>query len=864
MTAGRHGGAATCRSTSQPTTPAADPLEEAALVGALIAAALAAAADNGASIADLAAALAHLGPGVVRDAMYAHVAEGIRSLLRDGTLAGTARLGEVGMVRALGIDAATLLGLRAQAAPLAELPTRAASYADRRHREQAAEQARPDAAQPMGLITSAAADRGGQPTGHDTDEAGPGGERRGKRGWRFDPAIELVVVGAWRLSCEYSERNPSGGIVAQVELRAGDAACYADRLLLGSAHGRKSFLDAVLVMKRPRPPKQLVARLPRALIDLGVAVTGRVEVLEAAQATRARDRSGRQTSHSTGGLPAIVVNDRPMRDITADAIAALRRGNVPVARFFRFGNGALRLRHGATTTPELLTGAVLRGELDRLAEWVHITRTAAWPVPPPLHVVKDIVALPEIDLPVLNRIVQAPVFVPDGQGARLVETAGFDALSGIYLDLGRLGPVPFLSADEALSLIDELLHDFPFVDAASRAHAIAGLLQPVVRDLIDGPTPLLALDAPTERTGKGLLASCIAMVDTGTAAFPMSLPRDDDELDKRIVASLLAGYEIILIDNVARLLDSPSLSAALTAQTYRGRLLGESKILDLPNLSLWIVSGNNLDLSGEIRGRSLSSRLDAGVAHPGRRREFLHRPLLSWVRANRPRLVGAVLALVRAWVEAEMPAPTAPEAVLGGFEEYVRVVGGILEFHGISGFLGDRARLDSQLNEEAGEWELLCERVWRAFQDHPFTAREALALAKGQEGAEPLLVDIWNGRNALAASQRLGHSLHRHRDRRYGRFALRQFVGLDGHSGVQRFRLVPVGEGRDKTQQTPQTRHSSSESASSDAGFAGFAGDPREGGDVEGVGPETASAASAGRPEPVGSPAAAGPWEAEP
>jgi len=51
-------------------------------------------------------------------------------------------------------------------------------------------------------------------------------------------------------------------------------------------------------------------------------------------------------------------------------------------------------------------------------------------------------------------------------------------------------------------LFNELLGDFPFVDEASRAHTLALMLEPFVRPLIKGPTPLYLIDAPT-RGGPG-------------------------------------------------------------------------------------------------------------------------------------------------------------------------------------------------------------------------------------------------------------------------------------------------------------------------------------------------------------------------
>ena len=666
-------------------------------------------------------------------------------------------------------------------------------------------------------------------------EPSPAARRRGKRSWEFVPPLEMVVEELWVLRSSFARRDGAGRVVSRLELARGSASpCWRDEVLVGSSHGRMGFVrDALAGLSDDDGPPPSADRLARAVLDLGAAVEARVDEVEGG------DHDAHHPSHCpkrrSSGLPEIVVNNRPMREITQDAVAAIQRGNEVGPRFFRFGTGLVRLRHTPGLVSELLSRSGLRGELDRLADFVVIPRGAAAlaevvgldveprPVPPPLFVVDDLLALPEPDLPRLTRVATVPTFVAADGEVRLLVEPGYDMNSGILLDLSQLGRVPDLSPQVALDLLtEELLGDFPFVDDASRAHVMAALFQPFVRDLIDGPTPLLAIDAPTARTGKTLLASCVSTLATGTTAHPMFLPRDDDELDKRIIASLLAGHAVVLIDNVARMLNSPSLSAALTADKYRGRLLGKSTMVELPNRALWVVTGNNLDFSGEILGRSLTCRLDARVEHPGRRGNFRHRHLLGWVKDSRAHLVGALLALVRAWVAAGMPAATAPNALLGGFEGYVRVVGGIIEYLEIPGFLCDRERLAAARGSGSGEWEALCHRLRETFGDHAFTAREALAEARGTDGSEPLLVEIWNGRGALSASQRLGHALHRHRDRRYGRFVIRQ-LEPDRHSGAQRFQLEVPG-----LDETLQTRHSSSEWPNSDAGFAGFPSDPAD------------------------------------
>src|SRR5262249_46038918 len=153
-------------------------------------------------------------------------------------------------------------------------------------------------------------------------------------------------------------------------------------------------------------------------------------------------------------------------------------------------------------------------------------------------------------------------------------------------------------------LLEELLGDFPFRDDASRAHALAALLLPFVRHLIDGPTPLHLLDAPVEGTGKTLLAAVIALVATGRSAEALAEGSGDEEWRKRLTAVLAEGPTFILLDNLRRVLDSGALAAALTAVVWKDRLLGFSKMAVLPNTAVWLASGNNTSLSRELIRRT--------------------------------------------------------------------------------------------------------------------------------------------------------------------------------------------------------------------------------------------------------------------
>jgi hypothetical protein len=88
------------------------------------------------------------------------------------------------------------------------------------------------------------------------------------------------------------------------------------------------------------------------------------------------------------------------------------------------------------------------------------------------------------------------------------------------------------------------------------------------------------------------------------------------------------------------------LAALLTAPTIKDRVLGSSKAV--PNTALILLTGNNLTLAGDLTRRILVGRIDPQTDQPHARR-FGFDPLAVCLGA-RPRLIEAVLTLLRGWL----------------------------------------------------------------------------------------------------------------------------------------------------------------------------------------------------------------------
>ena len=474
----------------------------------------------------------------------------------------------------------------------------------------------------------------------------------------------------------------------------------------------------------------------------------------------------------------IVTNNRFMREITADALQRIGELNADHPFIFVHGGALSRIiENEGVVKFDALDKDALRGILDRSADFVQAKfdkegQVTFAPSRPPMDVVRDILSLPKYDFPVLKGIAQTPVLLPDG---RFLLDPGYDEGSGFFLHLNGLEmPRRCMPVSKALALIrGELLVNFPFVDEASFANSLTYFLLPIVRLVIIGPTPLCLIDSPTPGTGKGLLANLIAIVALGRQASVMRPPRDDDEANKTITALLLEGSPVIALDNVSSL-SSSALCAVLTTTRWRGRLLSQSRIVDVPNMSLWLATGNNVTLTDEMARRSVLTRLDDRSEHPEDRDGFKH-PLPAWALEHRGKLVSACLSLIGAWVKAGSPRGT---DTMGGFEDWAATMGGILKTVGVKGFLQNRDVIRTKGDRQTADWIAFC-RKWYEIYREPVTAGE---LFRNVAKPNLLLSEVWSGRGELGAAQRIGHALQKQRDRIFGDYIITA-AGEDSSTG---------------------------------------------------------------------------------
>lgn len=283
------------------------------------------------------------------------------------------------------------------------------------------------------------------------------------------------------------------------------------------------------------------------------------------------------------------------------------------------------------------------------------------------------------------------------------------------------------SAEEVKAAVqllqDDLLSDFPFADDASRANAMAAMLQLFCGDLMEPPYPLHFFQAPMAGTGKSLLVKAICGILFGQEPSIMTLGENDAETRKRLSGQLFSLAPYVFFDNLPPKVHSNALAAALTTTTWSDRLLGGNIIKKVDVNALWMATGNNVVFSNELARRIVLVELEPADENPSSRSGFKHPKLLKWVYKNREALIRANLILIRNWFAQGQPKG---QEALGSYESYSMVIGGILQAAGIQGFLKNRTNDFLNQDDETTCWNHIVQQWYLRFGETPISAGKLL------------------------------------------------------------------------------------------------------------------------------------------
>jgi len=253
------------------------------------------------------------------------------------------------------------------------------------------------------------------------------------------------------------------------------------------------------------------------------------------------------------------------------------------------------------------------------------------------------------NIKVITGITEIPVLANDG---RVIDQPGHDEATGIFFDPGatkfpKIPDEPTRNdALQALKIIKHVIAGFPFIDGTAESVAISEILTPFKRPFLRS-APMFLNTAPKMGSGKTLLASVVSYIATGIPPASMSQEDNRDEEKKRMLALLMSGSAVTVIDNIEKPLKSDTLCTVLTEPVWKERILGKTEEIKVGTATTWIATGNNLQVSGDLSTRSLVCTIDPECERPEERDFKIN--LHEYIPAHRGEIASACLTILKAY-----------------------------------------------------------------------------------------------------------------------------------------------------------------------------------------------------------------------
>lgn len=477
-----------------------------------------------------------------------------------------------------------------------------------------------------------------------------------------------------------------------------------------------------------------------------------------------------------------------MHELIQNTWDVVLKANTPPAIFLR-GNCVIKLvDDGRQLSIVEVNHAMMFGHLVRNADWFqervrtskgmeYVARSTSQP---PKDLVTDLLVYPDSRLPKLNSVSDTPLI---GKSGDLIIKPGYDQENFVLLDEKRLLKLPDVKLltrfeiEESVRFIrQEVFSDFPFADEMHFTNLMALMFTVVLREYIGDTVPMFVMNATSPGSGKGLLSELVSLIVLGSASQTRPIPKSVEEMRKTITAILLNAPKIVLFDNADQesgKLHSPELAAALTSNVWSDRKLSVSEIITLENHSVFILTGNNVNLTSELSRRAIEVRLEPSSSRPWDRNQFKHKNIKQWVRRNRSSIFHALLSVCYSWIN---EGAKVSEKTLGSFERWAQVIGGVMEYAGLKGFLDSQGQL-SHVDLEFEEWETFVKAWWDEFKGVPKRTSELFYLCERRE----LLTSILGVGTERSRQTKLGIEMANKRGRIFGCFGIEQTKNSGGH-----------------------------------------------------------------------------------
>jgi hypothetical protein len=256
-----------------------------------------------------------------------------------------------------------------------------------------------------------------------------------------------------------------------------------------------------------------------------------------------------------------------------------------------------------------------------------------------------------------------------------------------------------------------LLRGFCFRNDADVANTIGIMLTGLlINHFVLAGKPIALVDGNQPGLGKTLLIRTIGVVLDNLDPCLLHFTQDDEELQKRICATLQNSRQsVLLIDNAkvrsGRVVTSPTIEANSMAPQVTLRILGKSENFTRPNDVLWALTMNDTRISPDLVSRGLPIQL----AYEGKPedRTFEGPDPISYAREHRQHILGELAGIVIRWNQLGRPLGQCSHRL----HQWAARIGGMLELAGLPEFLANAGTAAASFNMELDELAALAEAV---------------------------------------------------------------------------------------------------------------------------------------------------------
>lgn len=321
----------------------------------------------------------------------------------------------------------------------------------------------------------------------------------------------------------------------------------------------------------------------------------------------------------------------------------------------------------------------------------------------------------------LNGVTHTPLL---RAGGGMITEPGYDTESGfLYVPNGAI-PVTLTNptADEvraAVGRVRQLVAEFTWSGEHDEANFLGALITPLMRLVTPPPYKALAIGAHQRGSGKSLLAQVLRTVHGGTLR---TWPASEEELGKQITSILVGTTAVICqFDNIRGLIRSGKLDALLTTRDITDRVLGSTNDTHMVNDRMWVFTGNNMVLGGDLDRRVVWTMIDPGVERPEDRTGFSIPNLAQHVELHRVTILADLLTMLAAWDSAGRPTG---EPTADSFGPWVAAVRGILDVCEVPGTFDHADSRSDSVDPDAEEAAAFLEAIQGLFGDREWTVKE--------------------------------------------------------------------------------------------------------------------------------------------